>query len=413
MRFIPRMATATPQSLEHAPPREAAGVGSTPGRAAIVLAVLVGAAVLGLIDASQVQYDRALRGAPITWGHALIHGLPRWYSWALLAPVVLIIARRVHSAQLGLPRSLLVHAAVGPFVALAQVAMFSIASTVLHGGADPLAHLRPAFVKYLGMTYLGALVTYALLVFGWYAWDVHRRYRERERHAAQLELQASELKALAAEARLRQLHSQLQPHFLFNTLHALSSLVLKGEGTVAIRMTTRLSELLRRSLQVADTTEIPLAEELALLEDYLAIQRLRFGERLEVRMLVQPEARPALVPPLLLQPLVENAVRHGIEADPDAHVIEIEAAAAAGRLTLAVRDDGPGCQPHPEPAGMGVGLRNTRARLEATFGSAATVTLRNLPNRGAESSIDMPFVVPGTGRGTAMLPEESSEVEPA
>ncbi|MGI8842761.1 MAG: sensor histidine kinase [Gemmatimonadaceae bacterium] len=372
--------------------REAADSSDSRGRVTVVLAVLVGAAVLGLIDASQVQYDRALRGAPITWGHALIHGLPRWYSWALLAPVVLLIARRVDRARLNMSRTLLIHAAAGAICALVQVSLFSIASTVLHGGADPLAHLRPAFVKYLGMTYLGAMVTYALLVFGWYAWDVHRRFRERERQAAQLELQASELKALAAEARLRQLQSQLQPHFLFNTLHALSSLVLKGEGTTAIRMTTRLSELLRRSLRAADATEITLGEELQLLDDYLAIQRMRFGDRLEVRMQIDHAARKALVPPLLLQPLVENAVRHAIEVDPGGSRIEIIVAASAGRLRMTVRDDGPGLRTAREPAGeAGIGLTNTLARLEATYGSAAELTLESVASGGAEATITVPL----------------------
>jgi sensor histidine kinase YesM len=376
------------------------GIDASPGAAPfrvsqpllLGLAVLASAAVLGLIDASQVQYDRALRGAPISWRHALIHGLPRWYSWALLAPVVLLVARRVYAAHLGVARTLLVHTAAGATCALAQVAMFSMASTVLHGGADPLAHLRPAFVKFLGMTYLGALVTYSLLVGGWYAWDVRRRFRERERLTAQLELQAAELKALAAEAQLRQLQSQLQPHFLFNTLHALSSLVLKGEGVTAVRMTTRLSELLRRSLQAADATALTVGEELQLVDDYLAIQRLRFGDRLEVRMQVEAGARAALVPPLLLQPLVENAVHHAIEADPNAHVIEIHVTRTVDRLHIAIRDDGPGLRPEGHaPRGAGLGLRNTAARLEAAFGGAATLTLRNRPDGGAEAAIALPL----------------------
>lgn len=379
-----------------------------------MLAVLVGAAVLGLIDASQVQYDRALRGAPITWGHALIHGLPRWYSWALLAPVVLVIARTVHRAKLGMGRTLLIHAVAGAVCALVQVSLFSIASTMLHGGADPLAHLRPAFVKYLGMTYLGALVTYALLVSGWYAWDVRRRFREREREAVQLELQASELKALAAEARLRQLQSQLQPHFLFNTLHALSSLVLKGDGTTAVRMTARLSELLRRSLRAADATEITLEEELQLLEDYLAIQRMRFDDRLEVRMHIAPDTRKALVPPLLLQPLVENAVRHAIEAHPGGRVIEIEVTAAAGRLRMAVRDDGPGLRSKGEAdSESGIGLRNTTARLDATYGAAAELTLENRPTGGAEAAITLPLRHASEDPRVASATPPLTEAEPA
>ena len=354
------------------------------------LLVLSGATVLGLIDASQVQYDRALRGEPITWGHALIHGLPRWYAWAVLAPLILAVARRVDRARPGVARTLLLHLPAAVLITFLQVALFSGVSNALHGGVDPIAHLRPAFLKYAGLTYPGGLVTYALVVAGWYAWDLHRRFRERERAAARMDIHASRLKAQLAEARLKQLQSQLQPHFLFNTLHALSWLVLKGENTSAVRMITRLGELLRRSLRVSEMPEIPLGEELRLLEDYLAVQRLRFADRLQASVEAGEEVRGALVPTLLLQPLVENALRHGIEADPDARRVEVRAERRGDRLVVTVRNEGPGLG--GERPAEGVGLRNTRARVESLHGEAAELRLEDVPG-GVEVRVSFPFRV--------------------
>ena len=356
------------------------------------LLVIVAATMLGLVDATQVQYDRALRGEPISWGHALVHGLPRWYAWALLAPLVVAVARRVERARLGTARTVLLHLPAAVLITLLQVALFSTMSNAYHRGADPLGHLRPAFLKYGGLTFLGGLVTYALAVGGWYAWDISRRYRERERAAGHLALQASELRSQLAEARLKQLQSQLQPHFLFNTLHALGGLVLKGESTAAVRMTTRLAELLRRSLRVAETPEITVDEELRLLDDYLAIQRLRFADRLQASVRADAEARGALVPTLLLQPLVENAIRHGIERDPEARRVEVSAEREGDRLAVSVRNEGPGVGTGPPEEG--VGLRNTRARLESLYGGDAVLRMEDAPG-GVEVRVTLPFRVAG------------------
>jgi signal transduction histidine kinase len=355
------------------------------------LLLLIVPAVLGLMDASQVQYDRAVRGEPITWSHALTHGLPRWYAWALLTPFILTVAARLSRAKLRLAPTFAIHVLAATGFTLAQIGLFSLASNWLHGVSSPFAYFETAFLKYIGLTFFTGVMTYAVLVSGWYAWEFFRRFRDRERAAGDLAAQTSELKALLAEARLQHLQSKLQPHFLFNTLHAFSGLVMRGDKKHAVRMTTRLSELLRRSLQVSETPEIPLDEELRLLEDYLAIQQLRFGDRLSVSVRAAEGTRRALVPTLLLQPLVENAIRHGIEADPEAGRIDVETRRIADRLVITVCDDGPGFPDAVEGEAEGVGLRSTLVRLSTLYGAAARLDRRNGRDGGAEVEVSIPF----------------------
>jgi sensor histidine kinase YesM len=355
------------------------------------LLLLIVPAVLGLMDASQVQYDRAVRGDPITWAHALTHGLPRWYAWALLTPLILAMTARVGRSGLGLARTLLIHLLAAVSFTLGQIGLFSLVSNWLHGVSTPFGYFETAFLKFVGLTFFSGTVTYAVLVSGWYAWEFLQRYRDRERTASRLTVQTSELEALLAQARLRELQATLQPHFLFNTLHAFSGLVMRGETTQAVRMTTRLSDLLRRSMRLAEKPQIPLEEELRLLEDYLAVAQLRFGDRLRATIEASEEARDALVPTLLLQPLVENAIRHGIEADPDASYVEVIAQRMDGDLVLIVRDDGPGFDGNERANAEGVGLRNTRARLLALYGSGARLDLRRGADGGAEVEVVIPF----------------------
>jgi LytS/YehU family sensor histidine kinase len=180
---------------------------------------------------------------------------------------------------------------------------------------------------------------------------------------------------------------QLQPHFLFNTLHSISALMHR-DVEAADRMLTRLSDLLRLTLESASTPEVPLSRELDFLDAYLEIQQTRFEERLEVVRDIDPLALDALVPNLLLQPLVENAIRHGVANRTTGGRVEISARRENGRLTLSVRDDGPGLSPN---AGQGVGLSNTRARLEHLYGEAQSLALANDPAGGVRVTVVAPY----------------------
>lgn len=366
-------------------------------------AILVVATVLGLLESSHVQYDRAVQGDPIDWPHALIHGLPRWYAWALLAPAVILLARWIHGLRVGTAPTVLLHVLAGAAVGVVQVAIFASTSSLLHGRPDPVAHFQPAVLKYMGLTFFGNVITYASLVGGWYTFLLYRRYRQREAEAARLQLQSAELKALLAESHLQRLQAQLEPHFLFNSLHALSSLMLQGDSIGAIRMTRRLSELLRRALRAGEKAEHSLQEELELVREYLEIQQLRFEDRLEAEVNADAAVAHAAVPALLLQPLVENAIRHGIEADSDARRVAIRAALEddqPDRLRITVRNEGPEFGASTR-RGVGVGLENTRNRLRVMYGDEARLEIRDLAGGGVEAEVILPYRPAGATPPTA------------
>jgi len=219
-----------------------------------------------------------------------------------------------------------------------------------------------------------------------HALHVHRRFRERE-------LQTGLLSARLTEARLRALRNQLQPHFLFNALNGIATLV-RRDPQAAHEMLTSLSELLRMTLSQCERQEISLREEMDFLDRYLEVQRMRFGDRLAVRKEIEPATLDCAVPPLVLQPLVENAIRHGIEPLGSPGRVRIEARHEADELVLLVEDDGVGMDP-PETGrpvnGHGVGLASIRERLVSLYGERGQVVLRGKPGAGVQAEVRLPF----------------------
>jgi signal transduction histidine kinase len=204
----------------------------------------------------------------------------------------------------------------------------------------------------------------------YYAFDYHRRFREREVAAAQLETQL-------ATAHLQTLRMQLHPHFLFNALHSAAMLTMI-DPEAAHRVLAQLSALLRTTLDRSAAAEVPLSEEIDFMDRYLAIEQIRFQDRLRVDIHADDDALSAVVPNLILQPLVENAVRHGIARRSDARCLTIRGARQNGSLVLEVEDDGPGLPAgwtHTPPEGSGVGLANVRSRLERMYGEQARLEL--------------------------------------
>jgi two-component system LytT family sensor kinase len=216
-----------------------------------------------------------------------------------------------------------------------------------------------------------------------YGLEARRRLRAQEMAAARLEAQL-------ARAQLEALRVQLHPHFLFNTLNAISMMVRKGETDGAVRMLVGLSDLLRLALASVGKQEVPLRQELDFLERYLALQQVRFSDRLQVKMHISPEALDARVPSLVLQPLAENAVRHGLAPQNEAGTLEIGAERSGEDLILSVRDTGVGLPPEAERRG-GVGLQNVRARLAVLYPDAHRFTLENHPGGGALATVSIPF----------------------
>ena len=225
---------------------------------------------------------------------------------------------------------------------------------------------------------------YWILVLGLLGWHYYKAYRERERQADAL---ATEL----VQARLQALRMQINPHFLFNTLNTISALIHENPDA-ADRMVVRLSELLRRTLERGDVQEVPLREELEFLKSYLEIEQVRFADRLTVTFNIEPAAEELLVPHLMLQPLVENALRHGVLPREEPGRVEISAQVVDGhQLQLKVRDNGNGLSAASDrPAREGIGLQNIRSRLMQLYGDAQRFELGNAPGGGVEARVRIP-----------------------
>jgi two-component system, LytTR family, sensor kinase len=308
---------------------------------------------------------------------SLRRSLPQWYLWGLLSPFLFLADRWAKSRSRDLRGRVLVHVplAVG-FVSL---------YVVLRTSLDDLLGNFPAewTVPGLAPQYHWNFLVYGVLVGAGISYDLHREARERE-------LRAYELEARLAEARLETLKAQLRPHFLFNTLNAISAFVEK-DPKVARRMTAHLGDLLRHSLESADRNEVPLAEELATVDDYLAIQQIRFGEKLRVEREIAPGTLAGSVPGFLLQPLVENAVEHGLVAKPEAGRILLRAERRDHSLLLTVKDDGVGLPPSWNGDGNGFGLKNVAERLRALYGGRARLDVANGAGAGVTVTVEIPW----------------------
>jgi len=232
----------------------------------------------------------------------------------------------------------------------------------------------------------GAIAPWALLC-AWAVLYFGYRYHWAERAAGERLATAT---ALAREAELRALHYQIQPHFMFNTLNAISTLVYTRRNDDATRMLARFGDFLRLTLDADASREVRVADELQLTLAYLEIERARLGERLQLRQHVDAVALDLAVPPLLLQPLVENAIRHGIAPQEALAVLEITVTVSGGRLRLCVRNDGVDLSPAFEASHYGMGLANIAARLRFLYGEACSLTMLRPPGGGCEAVVDLP-----------------------
>ena len=333
-------------------------------RGVLRLALIWGLWTLYALFAASQSYLSRAYSQRIEFKPAFLYALLDSYTWALLTPFVLWLGARFA-----------IRGANWWYTAPLQV-VYAIGFTVVH--LQIFVRLLP-WIGYQSSPrvttsvflarFHSDLLTYWALIGLRHAVDYYRKYRDRELHATQLQ-------ARLAQAQLQVLRMQLQPHFLFNTLHAISALVHK-DVEAADRMITRLSEFLRITLESAGVQEIELKGELEALDKYLEIEQVRFGNRLTVVRSIEPETLDLLVPNLILQPLVENAVRHSIAPRADGGRIEIRARGEGLNLVIDVVDDGPGAS--ATPLREGVGLANTRARLDQLYGASQSMKLRNEP----------------------------------
>lgn len=349
--------------------------------------VLIGAGwtLYALFFVSEVVVSRAYQGRPLSIGRTIAVWLICAAFWFAATPFIIWLARRFPLDRHRWLRSALVHLAIGSFVSSILLGLYVLVASALGLTSADQTYLT-AFRNQLVSTFHSELLTYWMVVGLTNGIDYYQRYRERE-------LRASQLETRLAHAELEALRMQLRPHFLFNTLNSISILMTE-DVKAARRMLTRLADLLRISLENAGVHEVTLKDELEFLRNYLDIEQTRFHDRLTVRMNIEPEVLDARVPNLILQPLVENAIRHGIAPRAESGLVEITASRENGRVRLCVRDNGKGLgsMPHGELI-KGIGLSNTEARLTQLYGNDHNFEIRNAEGEGLEVEITIPFHV--------------------
>lgn len=354
----------------------------------LTAALMMGWLAVGAFEWVLNSAYASLVGQPAGWDAAGY--VEFWGITALLVPGLTWVLRRVPVGRGRIGRAVTWTGVVSLLYLLAHVVLRYLWASWARFGSlpDPLDYLRTTG-SFVALHVTGAVFCALVNVAAVGGVSFYLRLRERNREATALELERARLRASLSEARLEVLQAQLQPHFLFNALHALSTLILKGDTRSANEMLSHVSRFLRITLDSADTPAVPLAVELEFLDAYLSIQRVRFGDRLHVAVVVDEPARSLAVPSLVLQPLVENSIRHGIAADSGRGHISIRAYAADGTLTLEVEDDGrglPGGRVPPE----GTGLANIRQRLAELYPDAHVFTLLEGAAGGALARITIP-----------------------
>jgi two-component system, LytTR family, sensor kinase len=343
------------------------------------LVVLGVAVAFGVLEAAQWRLLYPDIPGRLYWPESLLRTTPSWIILALLVPGIVLLARVVRVRRETWRIALPLHIVAGVCFTSVHIAG-SAWVTAFRLSAPWRVYFWPMFARYavLGLFIYGAIVAVV------HALQFQAEARERA-------LAASQLQTGLARAKLQFLRAQLQPHFLFNALNSISSMALNGERERVAGTVNHLSELLRRCLDESAAQEVTLAVELDLLEHYLELERTRFGDRLRIERRVGHETLDARVPSLLLQTLVENAVRHGIESRRGPGVVVVEARRDGASLHLEVRDSGPGFQAAARGSNGGVGLANTEARLEQLYGATASLERGAAPEGGARVTVRLPL----------------------
>lgn len=362
------------------------------------LIAFAGWTLVGLFFSLQIYLIfNVLEGEPFPWWRAITSTLPDWYIWALLSILIIRLSHRFPLDRDHWLRSLPAHIAASLLVPLLQL---TLAVTALH--FLTMRHRVPArtwperFQFNFFFYYHWGVVTYWAIVGASHAVYFYRSLRERTLKAAQLEAQLAQARLQATEAQLQALKMQIHPHFLFNTLQNISAL-LAEDAAAADRMIARLGDFLRLTLDNSGSQTVTLREELNFLERYLEIERVRFQDRLTTHFDIEPQTLEAQAPNLILQPIIENAIKHGLAQRTSAGRIEVHAARRDDWLRIEVRDNGAGLPSHAEPSGAvsegraGLGLANTRARLQRLYGPAHRFELSNAADGGLLVTLEIPF----------------------
>ena len=339
--------------------------------------------VPALLSGFNTYVQDRLQGRALDW-HWIIFNSIDWLLYALLTPAVFGASSRFPVERPHLARNIALHAIGALSMCIAWAGLGTLLRlAIFSDAAGNISHVWMSFVSWVFTTLPFGVGVYFALVGIQHSFVYFARAREREMQAARLAAQLS-------EARLGALRMQLNPHFLFNSLNAITVLVRDRNTKAASRMLELLSDLLRDVLRTSKAHETALSNEIQFLQRYLAIEQVRFSDRLQPRFEIDPQVVTAGVPRFILQPLVENALRHGISRRSDAGLIQITAARESNQLVVTVRDDGPGLPTSGETVG-GVGLSNVRARLSALYGGDASLDIRNAEGIGVIATVRLPY----------------------
>jgi two-component system, LytTR family, sensor kinase len=339
---------------------------------------------------SKNMAGRLLRNDPTPWQDILIAWLLGSLVSAALTPAVLWLGERFPIRQRPWVMPIAIHLVASAVFAALQLWLEAVVTVPMGVVSFPAAQsIGTYFTVLMALGFHTSVLCYWLIIGLQSLWQFYQASRRHEREALELMARAAALETQVVQARLGALKMQLQPHFLFNTLNAVVSLVRARRGREAEDTLAHLSDLLRWVLDDREQQEVPLSRELEYVRLYLAVERVRFSDRLRLDLRIAPDALDAAVPHLCLQPIVENAVRHGIEASAAAGDLIITARRVGAMLELTVEDDGPGFRNLRQP--VGIGLANTRLRLSALFGSVASLTTANALGGGAIVTLTLPY----------------------
>jgi two-component system, LytTR family, sensor kinase len=338
-----------------------------------------------MFDASDTVFSMRAEGHHHAWFSLFITLLLSWLPWALATPLIVDLGRR-HPFGFTSLSGWLPHLGACAFIGLAFAAWSAALEELLNPwlqspAPDPFARLMVA--KFLNR-FVSFLILYAAIVAIGYVLDSRQRLARQETENARVN-------ELLTRAQLDALRRQMEPHFLFNTLNGIAALVREGRNDAAITMLIKLSDVLRRVVEGSAKHEVALGEEIEFLQKYLDIQKVRFADRLRLSVSVPDELLAAQVPSLLLQPIVENSIKHGIAKSALGGAIRVGAFCSDGMLTLNVYNDGPKLPPDTGDLRVSTGISNLRTRLRSLYGAAFTLTMQNKDPSGVEVSVSFPF----------------------
>ena len=341
---------------------------------------------VGLFDATQNVFVMRSEGMHHNWVRLFVTLLICWIPWAMATPLVLYLERRYPPVRWRPFSTWFVHASGAVGICLAFAAWTSLLEELLNPYATSPTPppFRQLFFDRFYNGLLASVVLYAAILLVSHLLESRERLAQQQTETAQLNKQLS-------KAQLNALRRQIEPHFLFNALNAIAGLVRERRNDAAVDMIAGLSEFLRRVLEDSNRQEVTLQEEMEFLQRYLDIQKVRFADRLRFDMDVPKELFPAQVPSLILQPMVENAVKHGIAKRVQGGVIRVAAVRSNGRLTLSVYNDGPSLAVNWDQNQTGIGISNARTRLRGLYGDAFELSMRNQEPDGVEVKVTVPF----------------------